>query len=156
MQYIVGTLIFIIVIGGGLLYINYDCDTTCGTTPIKIPFDDFKDYYILNPSAYDLTNHAMPRAFITNPGSYYGSWEYIKFGIVDTYRYAFWRKKKEKCIHSDEERAMLIKYLDLRVSADINTIKKRSNLEMENAKMQILNIQEELNKEIELNTTPKG
>ena len=91
-----------------------------------IKFSQFKKFYAINPSEYELENTYVRR-------SYKSSYRYIGFNLLDTYRYIFFYLKKNltnKKLANDEEKKI---YLSI-VKEDIEELNKKAEEEIEKAK----------------------
>lgn len=86
----------------------------------KIKFKDFKAWFLLCPEAYTLKDSTIHRFGL----------EDFRFGIIDTIRYKFWRKR-EYCRRVEEKSTEQIRMLLSYVKRDIEEYENKTRKEIE-------------------------
>ena len=86
----------------------------------KIKFKDFKAWFLLCPEAYTLKDNTIHRFGL----------EDFRFGIIDTIRYKFWRKR-ESYRHAKEKNTEQIHMLLSYVKHDIEEYEIKTRKEIE-------------------------
>lgn len=86
----------------------------------KIKFKDFKVWFLLCPESYTLKENTIHRFGL----------EDFRFGVIDTIRYKFWRKR-EYCRQTEEKNMEQIHMLLSYVKHDIEAYEIKTRKEIE-------------------------
>lgn len=94
----------------------------------QIKFSQFKKFYSISPEKYKLFN-----LFVVKEGN---PAHYIKFNIIDTFRYIHFTKQLEKNKDNEYMNNQMKAYLDS-VQEDINELNKKAQEEIDKANKEL-------------------
>lgn len=99
------------------------------SSPCKIKFDQFKKFYYLNPSSYELDTWYAIKQHVTPPkDNHHGGrcyYQIVRFNYIDTIKYQFFRLHQLKAEHEKELDENTQRYLSY-VQEDINRLAEKS------------------------------
>ena len=99
------------------------------SSPCKIKFDQFKKFYYLNPSSYELDTWYAIKQHVTPPkDNRYGErcyYQIVRFNYIDTIKYQFFRLHRLKAEHEEELDENTQRYLSY-VQEDIDRLAEKS------------------------------
>lgn len=113
----------------GIHLISAICAWSELSSPCKIKFDQFKKFYYLNPSSYELDTWYAIKQHVTQPkDNHYGVrcyYQIVRFNYIDTIKYQFFRLHQLKAEHEKELDENTQRYLSY-VQEDIDKLAAQS------------------------------
>ena len=113
----------------GIHLISAICAWSELSSPCKIRFDQFKKFYYLNPSSYELDTWYAIKQHVTPPKDNHYSgrcyYQIVRFNYIDTIKYQFFRLHRLKAEHEEELNENTQRYLSY-VQEDIDRLAAQS------------------------------